>query len=186
MRPFARKGRPAPDSAPLSEFETAFAVLYRERHPALFRYLDRSLGDPQLAADVAQEAFVRLLDRGSFPEEPGAWLVSVANNFLRDHFRGAGRRLQLLTAAGDDAPRPSTAPDPAVALDQDEQRRQVRSALNRLPPREREVLLLRHSGYSYREIAVALELTETNVSTILLRAGISFRQAYQELHGDPD
>lgn len=186
MRPFVRQSRRPSDTTPTSEFEAAFAALYRERYPTLFRYLDRSLGDAQMAADFAQEAFVRLLDRGDFPEEPSAWLVSVANNLVRDHFRGTGRRLQLLTASGDDAPRPSSAPDPAVALDRGEQRDQVRAALQQLPPREREVLLLRHSGYSYREIAVALELSETNVSTILLRAGISFRHAYQELHGDPD
>jgi DNA-directed RNA polymerase specialized sigma24 family protein len=42
-------------------------------------------------------------------------------------------------------------------------------------------LLLRHGGYSYREIAAALGLAETSVGTTLVRASHAFRAAYQEL-----
>jgi RNA polymerase sigma-70 factor (ECF subfamily) len=55
----------------------------------------------------------------------------------------------------------------------------VRSALDRLPARERELLLLRAEGYSYREMADALELNEASVGTLLARAKRAFRLAYE-------
>jgi RNA polymerase sigma-70 factor (ECF subfamily) len=167
-------------------FEASLARLYRERFAALFRYLDRRTGDAQLAADAAQEAFVRLFERGAMPDEPAAWLVSVAHNLLRDDQRRSGRRLRLLEAEPLDVPGPAARPDPAAAADEAERRAQVRVALERLTPRDRDALLLRHSGYNYREIAAALDLAPTSVGTILLRAGTAFRRAYEELHGEPD
>jgi RNA polymerase sigma-70 factor (ECF subfamily) len=170
----------------MDQFDAEFDRLFEQHFARLFRYLDRSLGDAQLAADLAQEAFVRLFDRGEMPDEPIAWLITVAANLLRDDKRRTTRRLRLLARAPDDVPHATAPPDPAAAIDQAERRDQVRAALARLAPRDRDALLLRHSGYSYREIALALGITETGVGTVLLRAGASFRKAYQELHGDPD
>jgi len=62
----------------------------------------------------------------------------------------------------------------------------VRAALDRLTPRDRQALLLRHAGYSYREIAAALHLAEGSVGTMLVRAGQVFRAAFKEMHGAPD
>jgi DNA-directed RNA polymerase specialized sigma24 family protein len=58
----------------------------------------------------------------------------------------------------------------------------VRAALDRPTLRDRQALLLRHGGYSYREIAAALGLAETSVGTTLVRAGQAFRAAFQEMH----
>jgi RNA polymerase sigma-70 factor (ECF subfamily) len=167
-------------------FGAALAQLYHERFRSLFRYLDRLSGDAQLAADVAQEAFFRLFQRGSMPDEPAAWLVTVASNLLRDDRRRVGRRLRLLEAASGGVPAASPPVDPAAAADREERRALVRAALVRLGERDREALLLRHAGYSYREIAGALGLAEASVGTILLRAGALFRSAYEEMHGAPD
>jgi RNA polymerase sigma factor (sigma-70 family) len=169
-----------------SDFETALTRLYEKQFPALYRYLDRTLGDGQLATDIAQEAFIRLFDRGSMPDEPVAWLITVVNNLVRDDYRRTGRRLRLLESAGYNVGHSSSTPDASSRLDQQERREQVRDALTHLSPRDRQALLLRHSGYSYREVAVALGITETSVGTILLRAGALFREVYEELHGKPD
>jgi RNA polymerase sigma-70 factor (ECF subfamily) len=59
----------------------------------------------------------------------------------------------------------------------DERRDAVRAALGRLPERDRKMLLLRHEGYSYREIAHALGITETSVGSLLLRATSAFQTA---------
>lgn len=180
--PHGRPGR----STVADEFEADLSQLYRTQFPALYRYLDRSLGDGPLAMDFAQEAFIRLFDRGTMPDEPVAWLIAVVNNLIRDNYRSTGRRLRLLERAGY-AVGHSTAPaDAATTIDQQERREQVRTALDRLPLRDRQALLLRHSGYSYREIGVALGITETSVGSILLRAGALFREVYGELHGEPD
>jgi DNA-directed RNA polymerase specialized sigma24 family protein len=56
----------------------------------------------------------------------------------------------------------------------------VRTALGRLTGRERELLLLRAEGYSYRDLAAALQLHEASVGTLLARAKMAFREAYGE------
>ena len=61
-------------------FDEAFVLLFQVEFPRLFRYLDRLSGEPDLAADLAQESFVRLHRRGSMPDNPPVWLVTVALN----------------------------------------------------------------------------------------------------------
>jgi RNA polymerase sigma-70 factor (ECF subfamily) len=56
----------------------------------------------------------------------------------------------------------------------------VRRALDRLPEREQRLLLLQAEGYSYREIAEALELNEASVGVLLARARRAFRKTYEE------
>jgi RNA polymerase sigma-70 factor (ECF subfamily) len=160
-------------------FESAFRRLFGEQFGSLFRYLDRLSGDPELAADLAQEAFVRLYARGSIPDDARAWLATVASNLFRDERRRAHRRTRILAARQPadlvSAP-PSLAPDSAVLAE--ERRAAVRAALERLSLRDRELLLLRHGGYSYREIARALGIPETSVGTMLVRATAAFRAAF--------
>lgn len=182
MTPSRRNG-PGVTTAP---FAAELDRLFHERFTALYRYLNRMSGDGPLAEDVAQDAFLRLFDRGEMPDEPVAWLITVARNLLRDDRRRTGRRLRLLERADDDVGHSAGPPDPDAFVVQAERRRQVREALERLSPRDRQALLLRHTGFSYREIAVALDMPETSVGTTLLRAGVAFRASYEELHGEPD
>ena len=55
----------------------------------------------------------------------------------------------------------------------------MRRALDRVPERDRHLLLLRAEGYSYREIAAALQIQETSVGTLLARAKRAFRDNYE-------
>jgi RNA polymerase sigma factor (sigma-70 family) len=174
-----------PAARPAAAFEEAFRALYHARFEGLYRYLDRLTGDPDLASDVAQEAFIRLHARGEMPDQPVGWLVTVANNLVRDEHRVTGRRLRLVAEQPQRVPLGAPA-DPADDLERAERIGAVRAALETLTLRDRQALLLRHSGYSYREIADALGLAETSVGTTLVRAGQAFRAAYQELHGAPD
>jgi RNA polymerase sigma-70 factor (ECF subfamily) len=161
-------------------FEVAFRRLFDERFTSLYRYLDRLSGDPDLAADLAQEAFVRLHARKEIPDEPRAWLAAVGANLLRDERRTARRRLTLLATQPEELTLSEAPPSPDAAIDRSERRDQVRQALDRLPLRDREMLLLRHEGYSYREIATALGITETSIGTMLVRATEAFRSEFLE------
>jgi RNA polymerase sigma factor (sigma-70 family) len=157
-------------------FEAAFRREFDERYAPLVRYLARLVGEPESAADLAQEAFVRLFQRGSMPDDPAAWLVSVAHNLLRNERQQIARRLRLLQQRGEElAPSESGAAD--AALDARELRANVRRALDALPERERQMLLLRYEGFSYREIAHALAINEASVGTLLARAKTAFRDA---------
>ena len=158
-------------------FDAAFRREFDERYTPLARYLARLVGEPESAADLAQEAFVRLFQRGSMPDDPAAWLVSVAHNLLRNERQQIARRLRLLQQRGEElAPSESGAAADA-ALDARELRANVRRALDALPERERQMLLLRYEGFSYREVAHALAINEASVGTLLARAKTAFRDA---------
>lgn len=77
-------------------FDSEFRVAFDTRFVELFRMLERYPGDESLAADVAQETFVRLYRRGEMPDDLLAWLVSVALNQARDELRRRSRQSRLL------------------------------------------------------------------------------------------
>lgn len=167
-------------------FEAEFDRLFHDRFASLFTYLVRMTGDGDLASDLAQDAFVRLYQRGSFPEDAVAWLVTVAHNRLRDHQRSLGRRLRLLVTAREAVPVPTPLPGAEAEVEGGERRGRVRAILASLTERQGQVLLLHHAGYSYQEISGVLGVAVTGVGTLLRRASVAFRQAYQEAYGAPD
>ena len=166
-------------------FHERFVRLFDANSRRLYRYLNRLSGEPELAADVVQEAFVKLYQRGSMPDAPEAWLITVAMNLFRNEKSTRSRRLRLLTPARGEHALGDPAPSPEQAATAEDSRRMVRSALDRLPERERRMLLLRAEGYRYREIAAALGLNETSVGVLLARARRAFRQAYEEASDAP-
>ena len=161
-------------------FHDRFVELFDTHFRPLYRYLDRLSGEPELAADLAQEAFVRLYQRGSPPDAPGAWLVTVATNLFRNARSKRARHLRLLSASRSEEVLSDPPPSPLRSADAAESSRRVRTAIDRLPERERSMLLLRAEGYSYRDIARALELNEASVGTLLARARRAFLAEYGE------
>jgi RNA polymerase sigma-70 factor (ECF subfamily) len=162
------------------DFDAAFVQLFGTEFPRLFRYLDRISGDPDLAADLAQDAFVRLHRRGAMPDRPGIWLVTVALNLFRNARTTAARRRRLLSEARAEGALGGSLAGPAPIREADDSTGSVRAALHCLPEREQQLLLLRAEGYSYREIASVLGLNEASVGTLLARAKRVFRAAYEE------
>jgi RNA polymerase sigma factor (sigma-70 family) len=143
--------------------------LFGHHHEALYRYLVRLSGDADVAADAAQEAFVRLLERPPAGTAERAWLFKVGTNYVLDGRRTAARRERLLGGRADhamgDSPR-----DPQSTLEADERRRVVLTALARLSAKERVAILMREEGFAHREIAEAVGTTTGSVGTLLARA----------------
>lgn len=147
------------------------ADLFEAHHDDLRRYLVRLTGYPGVAEDASQEAFTRLVDRHpDEPENPRAWLYTVATNAARDRLRKRTRRGRILRKEADRVPRPRPAPDPSEEHDRREIRRRVRRALDRLSERDRTVLLMREEGFRHREIADAVGTTTKSVGTMIARA----------------
>jgi RNA polymerase sigma-70 factor (ECF subfamily) len=166
-----------------SSFDGRFAELFEAHFHRLYRYLDRLSGEPELAADLAQEAFVRLYERGSLPDALEAWLITVAMNLFRNAKSTRARRRRLLTVPRAEAVLSDPPALPGQAALVTDSAECVRAAIDRLPERERRMLLLRAEGYCYRDIAAALELNEASVGTLLARAKRAFREAYAEAGG---
>lgn len=153
--------------------------LFAELHAPVFRYVHRLTGDPDEAADIVQDAFVRLYQRGGgLPADARPWLFRVAGNLVRDRARrrSTARRFpnagERITA---DAPR-----QPDEACEVSEQTRHVRTVLDRLRPRDRRILLMREEGFSYEEIARVIGVGRRSVPTLVMRALRRFRDAYHE------
>jgi len=159
-------------------FPEQLQAVHADHHASLYRYLDRLSGDPDLAADIVQEAFVRLYRRGSLPERPDRWLVTVALNLFRNE-RSMTRRRKALRLEREGDLSPARPLSPAERVDEQERRRAIRAALDLLPRRDRELLLLRAEGYSYRDLAAVLELREASVGTLLARAKRAFRATWE-------
>ena len=124
---------------------------------------------------------MKLYRRGSLPDDPPAWLVTVAHNLLRDDRRRTLRRALLLREQASDATGATPDPSADAELLAAERVGAVRAALERLPERDRRLLLLRHEGFRYREIASVLEIAPGSVGTMLVRATAAFRQVYHAL-----
>jgi RNA polymerase sigma-70 factor (ECF subfamily) len=163
-----------------SSFHDEFVAAFHAHSARLLRFLDRLADDGELAADLLQETFIRLYQRGSLPDAPEAWLITVALNLFRNARATRVRRHRLLplTRGVMVAADPPASPEHDLAAS--EARVRVRRALDRLAQRERALLLLIAEGYTYRQIALALNLNERSVGTLLARAKRSFRAAYQE------
>ncbi|MEX2584382.1 MAG: RNA polymerase sigma factor [Gemmatimonadota bacterium] len=158
-----------------------FDALYERLQPSLWRYVHRLVGDADSTDDVVQEAFVRLLKK---PELQGdaarLWLFTVATNLVRDRGRTTARRRRLLTAVPLEAPS-STPAD--RRLERDEQIEAVRQALDQLPDRDRQLLLMREEGFKYHEIADAVGTAPGSVGTLIARAAKRFTEVYRPVEG---
>lgn len=154
------------------DFDTLFDALY----PALVRYCHRMTGDRDAAEDTAQEALVRLYQHGVEGPEPAlrAWLFKTATHLIRDRYRVDENRRRLLEKHPVTPGRPD---DPHQALERGERQVLARQALDRIPDRDREMLLLRYEGFSYKEIADAVDVAATSVGTLLARAERRFVEA---------
>ena len=157
--------------------------LFERHYPRLVRYLYRRLGDLDRAEDLAQEAFVRLLERR--PRRPEAWLYAVAANLARDAARSdtrRARRLQILEGFAPDRAEPLG--ERAVARDETVAR--VRAALGALSERDRTLLLLRQEGLGYRALAETLGVASTSIGPLLARAQKRLLRAFEAAEGPQD
>lgn len=152
-----------------------FQAVYRELYPSLARYVHRFTGDADAAADIVQDAFLRLLEHDLPSDEVRPWIFVVATNLARDRIRKRERRRRLLVAN----PEPRRAADtPQEDLERQERIASVRRALDRLSERDRQMLLMREEGFRYKEIAAAVGVRSTSVGALVARALKRFSAAY--------
>jgi RNA polymerase sigma-70 factor (ECF subfamily) len=172
-----REGSPESHAARFAAPERQHERLFAELHAPVCRYVHRLTGDPDVAADVAQEAFVRLFRRDGLPEDVRPWLFRVASNLVRDRARRRSTVMRFSTAGERIAPDAPIQPD--EALERQETIQEVREALDRLRPRDRKILLMREEGFSYEEIAGIIGVGRRSVPTLVMRALRRFREAYE-------
>lgn len=137
-----------------------------EHLPAALRMALRLTGDPHAAEDLVQDALCRVLRQWrSYRGEASfrTWLLSIVVNADRDRCR---RRRP--TEPIDDNQLASRSPEPRDVAAADEMNQELRTVIDRLPERQREVALLTWGeGLAAAEVATVLEISEASVYTNL-------------------
>ena len=153
-----------------------FERLFLQEYPKVVAIAYRVLADRPAAEDVAQEVFIKF-HRSYSPtsERASGWLHSAAVHSALNVIRGERRRARRETTHALD-PVQTRVESPERLVEQAEQRREVRRALSRLPQRTAALLMLRHSGLSYAEVATATGMKVGNVGTLLRRAEEALRK----------
>ncbi|HEY8732020.1 MAG TPA: sigma-70 family RNA polymerase sigma factor [Candidatus Limnocylindria bacterium] len=150
-------------------------ALYEREYPRLLRALTAIAGDPGVAEDAVQEAFVRGYRQGlASLDRPGAWLLVVATRVLfrdRRRRRSADVALETIPAARDEI-------DFAI------ERVDLLAALRQLPERQRALVVARYYyDLTYEEIAKAFAIRTGTVGATLSQAlgGLRAAQAARQL-----
>jgi len=159
-------------------------AVFRRDYALVVGVAARVLGSRNVAEDVAQEVFLSF-GRSSVPAaEARGWLsvaaAHTALNLLRSGRRRSAREQTAAAAADDDV----VVRDVAETVVTREERSAVRAALSRLPRRQALVLVLRHSGLSYAEVAAALDLSPGSVGTTVRRAEATIRKELRHAASD--
>lgn len=155
---------------------SAFRELYARYERRIYGFCLRFLGDPDAAADAFQDAFKRVIDarhryrgRGRFE----SWIFTVARRACLDQLRKDRRAAALGDArhAGEREPGVAESPERRHATEDE-----LLRLLSRLPPEQREVLLLsKYYEFTYREIAEITGSTEAAAKQKAYRALLALR-----------
>ena len=144
--------------------------------------LRRLVGDDAEAEDLALDTFMRLYQRPPANDEQlniGGWLHRVATNLGLNAIRGWKRRQRYELESGKLDLVENHPASPAELYASAEERQRVRTILAQMELRQAQILILRHSGLKYQEIASALEVSVTSIGTLLGRAEGEFERRYR-------
>lgn len=161
-----------------------FEALFEAHWPRLQLILSRLIADPDEVEDLCLESFLRLHNRLSglrSHENLAGWLYRTATNLGLNSLRARQRRHQYELSAFEILPARSV--NPAEEVEARQEREMVHRVLLDLKPRDAQMLLLRSSGLSYQEIAIACQVSLSSVGTFLARAEREFEKRYQMRYG---
>ncbi len=149
---------------------TTILDLFRRYHPAIYRYFRRMTGGSELAEDLTQDLFLRVLKGIRHYEERDreqAWIFRIARNLLLDHWKIRSRTPSSVDTIYDHTLSQSPTQFLGLRLDQ---------ALTRLSDADREALVLCElGGLSYDEIAEVTSTSTASVRSRIYRARLALR-----------
>jgi RNA polymerase sigma-70 factor (ECF subfamily) len=159
--------------------DAAFAVLYARHRVRLLRYLARLVGNQAVAEELYQDTWERVIAaRGRYRPSARflAWIFRIAHHLAIDRLRRAQATVDAEEALLDFPSRPGD--DPALGLDDEQRRRRLLECIDRLPPEQRSVLLLRAEGeLTLEEIAANLGTGRETIKSRLRYALAKLRAA---------
>jgi RNA polymerase sigma-70 factor, ECF subfamily len=151
--------------------------LFARHHGEIYAYLIRMIRDPELAADLTQDAFIkayRAYDSLEKPENARAWLYQIAHRVALDHIRRQ-KIIRFLPWTGESR---GAVPSAEHLVMDAHLSGDLQRALERIPERQRAALLLAElHDLTGLELAAALGVSHVAARALLTRARESLRQA---------
>lgn len=149
----------------------SFDVFYRSENARMLRFFRRRVGS-ELAPDLVQDAFTRVLHSGAFErlDNPSAYLTRTARNMLIERSRRKLREQSVMSPLdeGRDAP---VAPEQTWQIEATDLRRAYWAALRAMPKKTRRIFLMqRLRRMTYRQIAEHVGISDHGVEYHMMRA----------------
>jgi RNA polymerase sigma-70 factor (ECF subfamily) len=158
--------------------EEAFRLLVVRWERDVQRFLIHMLGSVEEAEDLVQDTFVQVFRKAASYRPAGmfkSWLFKIAGNLARSRLR----RRKILSWVPFDPVFHDTGGsgrDPESNLEQDQLAAAVQGALDRLPGRQKEAMVLhRFQGMRYQEVATAMGTSVAGVESLIQRALAALR-----------
>jgi len=164
--------------------EADFRAVFLQHHASIVRVLVSLLGNGARAEELANDVFLRLYREPALQADGnlGGWLYRTATNRGIDDLRATSRRRQYEEVAGREMDGSTQFAGPLEDVLRQEKSRRVRAVLASIKPAQAQLLILRATGLSYKELAEVLDVRVTGIGTMLNRAEEEFRNRYLELH----
>ena len=154
--------------------------MFAKHYNALLNFLNKKLPSIEIASDIAQETFAKVLaaEQNTTIENPRAFLFRTARNLCADYYRNKNTQFQNemmnINEVECSAP-PEVCPD--LLFDKDEKLSRLSSAVAELPVRCREVFILHKlEGYSHAEIAERFGISRNAVEKHIIKAMLYLRK----------
>ena len=164
----------------------AFDTLFTRYQKRTYRLVQRFISNREDALDLTQDAFIRAYQGlGDFKSQCQfySWLYRITVNLCIDFLRKKSRSEVLLYDSDESGELPmANIPDlrsesPTKALENKELRAHIRKAVRRLPPKQRQIFILRHwDGLSLKDIAAVVGRSDGTVKAHLLHAHRNLRK----------
>lgn len=184
-----------PDEALMVRYQrgdrAAFAELVRRHQTALFNFALRQVRIPQVAEDVVQESFVRVVQKAvDFKHEARftTWVYTITRNLCIDHLRKRAHRKHpsLDASRGEEGEGPTLGEqtaDPRASVEREatgtELKERIARAVDNLPDEQREVFLMREmANLPFKEIA---EITGVSENTVKSRMRYALERLQEHL-----
>lgn len=169
-----------------SSDKEAFAELFERYRSRITSYATRLVGNRGEGENLAQEAFLRVLEKGhlyTHPRRFSTWIFTIARNLATDFQK---KKRAILSESFDlmaDAQHDAEFHRPDISVMQDETARALTAAIDSLPQQHREVLILRaFYDMSYREISDIVDCPESTARSRMDYAVKELKKFYRR-HG---
>lgn len=193
----SRTAHDPPDEALMLRYQqgdrSAFAALVKRHQSPLFNFALRQVRTPELAQDIVQETFVRVVQKATeFKHEARftTWVYTITRNLCIDHLRKRALRKHpsLDQSHGEEGEGPTLGEqtaDPRASVEREatgtELKTRILRAVDTLPEDQREVFLMREvSNLPFKEIAEITGVPENTVKSRMRYALERLQEALQE------